>query len=62
MEKRVRTIESTHTYYVMDKVDGIWIRISDEYSDVREAARVLEKLRETHPFARLGGTCYESDL
>jgi hypothetical protein len=56
MEKYMHPYETTYNYYVMNKVDGVWVKVSEDYPDVREAAQALGRLKETYPQARLGGS------
>lgn len=40
----------------MSKLNGVWVKVSDDYPDVRDAAEALKHLREVYPDARLGGS------
>lgn len=48
--------ETTYHYYVMNKVNGVWEKVSSDFPDVRQAAEELKRLRQDYPLARLGGT------
>jgi hypothetical protein len=56
MEKYTHAYETTYNYYVMNKVEGVWVKVSEDYPDVREAAQALGRLKEIYPQARLGGS------
>ncbi|MCG6867197.1 MAG: hypothetical protein LJE91_00265 [Gammaproteobacteria bacterium] len=43
-------------FFVMNRSEDHWIRLSKEYSSRMDAEKALEKLRLIYPFARLGGS------
>jgi len=42
-------------FYVMDRRERGWVKVSAEYPTVDEAQKALEQLRRQFPFARVGG-------
>ncbi len=56
MDEYMNAYETAYHYYVMNKVDGVWVKVSEDYPDVREAAQALSRLKELYPQARLGGS------
>ncbi len=44
------------SYFVMNKSNGGWIRVSKDFEDKEAAEQELNRLRTTYPFARVGGT------
>ncbi|HKH19587.1 MAG TPA: hypothetical protein VKB53_01530 [Gammaproteobacteria bacterium] len=55
MEKPKQPSAGKRVYFVMNNTSGVWMKISDEYSRLSDAAKALEELLATYPFARLGG-------
>lgn len=45
----------SQVYFVMNKSDDHWIKVSETYTRRHDAEYALEQLRRTYPFARLGG-------
>ncbi len=62
MQKSFIAHGNAHCFYVMSKRNGVWVKVSDDYLDVRDAAAALKSLRETYPDARLGGSCDPNGL
>ena len=62
MQKSFIAHGNTHCFYVMSKVNGVWVKVSDDYPDVRDAAEALKTLRKDYPDARLGGSCDPSGM
>ena len=56
MQKSFIVHGNAHCFYVMSKLNGVWVKVSDDYPDVRDAAEALKHLREVYPDARLGGS------
>ena len=52
--------EQRRVYFVMNNTNGVWMKISDEYTRVSDAVRALEQLLSTYPFARLGGAVVDN--
>lgn len=46
-------------YYVMNRMDDAWIKVSEVYTDRKEATKAYDRLRKIYPFARLGGSKVE---
>lgn len=55
MEGSTPTKQKNRSYFVMNKANDAWVRVSKEFKQRHEAEAAWQKLRLTYPFARLGG-------
>jgi hypothetical protein len=55
MEKPQDATSTKRVYFVMNSTSGVWVKVSDEYCRLSDAAKALEQLITSYPFARLGG-------
>ena len=56
METSVNSLTPKTSFYVMNKSEGTWVRVSGHFSKFDDAQKELNRLRKEYPFARLGGT------
>ncbi len=55
MEQLEKSSSPMGRFYVMDRRERGWVKVSAEYPTVGEAQKALEQLRRQFPFARVGG-------
>ena len=56
MERFAKASSKDARYYVINNTGEIRVKVSEEFSSLRDAKRALEQLRKRYPFARLAGT------
>ncbi|MCP4406830.1 MAG: hypothetical protein GY807_03560 [Gammaproteobacteria bacterium] len=55
MEGFPPTAQENRSYFVMNKANDAWIRVSKEFKQRHEAEVAWQELRLAYPFARIGG-------